>query len=124
MIRTLMIASGLALAALTAGCATSPAPASAPVASTAPPAAKAPAAPAMSAAVTAAQAPGEATFNGTCIRCHGSGVNGAPAVSVLATKEPAFIIEALTTGKMARMGAALSAQDKANVAMFLTKKPV
>ena len=78
----------------------------------------------MSAAVTAAQAPGEATFNARCIGCHGSGRNGAPPVSVLAAMEPGKVVEALTTGKMAGMGASLSAEDKANVAMFLTKKPV
>jgi mono/diheme cytochrome c family protein len=78
----------------------------------------------MSAAVAAAQAPGQATFMGRCNGCHGSGRNGAPAVEVLATKAPADIVTALTTGKMAAMGAALSAEDKANVAMFLTKKPV
>ena len=78
----------------------------------------------MSAAVVAAQAPGEAIFSASCNRCHGTGFNNAPAVSVLATKEPGAIVAALTTGKMAPMGAALSAEDKANVAMFLTKKPV
>jgi mono/diheme cytochrome c family protein len=78
----------------------------------------------MSAAVLAAQSPGQATFTARCNACHGAGVNGAPAVSVLATKEPGAIVEALTTGKMAAMGASLSAEDKANVAMFLTKKPV
>jgi mono/diheme cytochrome c family protein len=78
----------------------------------------------MSTAVAAAQAPGEATFTARCTKCHETGVNGAPAVTVLATKEPGAIVEALTTGKMARMGAALSAEEKANVAMFLTKKPV
>ena len=121
MFRNMMIASGLALATMTAGCATTPAEKPAPVA---PAAAAAPAAPAMSAAVAAAQTPGAATFNSRCIGCHGAGVNGAPAVSVLAAKEPSAIVEALTTGKMARVGAALSAEDKANVAMFLTKKPV
>jgi mono/diheme cytochrome c family protein len=78
----------------------------------------------MSAAVAAAQAPGEATFTARCNGCHGTGAGGAPAVAVLATKEPSFIVEALTSGKMARMGAALSSEDKANVAMFLTKKPI
>ena len=33
-------------------------------------------------------------------------------------------VKALTTGKMARMGASLSAEEKANVAMYLTKKPL
>ena len=123
MLRKVMIMSGVALAVVTAGCATAPAekPASAAPAAAA---SAAPAAPAMSAAVAAAQAPGEATFKATCNACHGTGANGAPLVSVLAMKEPAAIVEALTTGKMAPMGAALSAEDKANVAMFLTKKPV
>lgn len=127
----MMIAGGLALAVAAAGCATAPAatptpaaPAAAPKAAATPAAPAAPAAPAMSAAVAAAQGPGESTFNTRCIGCHGSGVNGAPAVSVLAMKEPSAIVEALTSGKMARMGASLSAEDKANVAMFLTKKPV
>src|SRR5579871_2044003 len=129
MLRTIMIAGGLVLATLAAGCATAPseksAPAPAPAArAPAPAAATAPSAPVMPAAVAAAQAPGEATFNARCIGCHGAGVNGAPAVSVLAQKTPAAIVEALTTGKMARMGAGLSDGDKANVAMFLTKKPI
>jgi len=121
MFRKVMIASGLAFAVVTAGCATTPAEKPTPAA---PAAAAASTAPAMSAAVAAAQSSGEATFSARCNACHGSGVNGAPAVSVLAMKEPGAIVEALTTGKMARMGAALSAEDKANVAMFLTKKPV
>ena len=125
MLRKVMITSGVALAVVTAGCATAPAEkpaAAAPAASAS--ASAAPAAPAMSAAVVAAQAPGEATFKATCFACHGTGANNAPAVSVLAAKEPAAIVEALTTGKMAPMGAALSAEAKANVAMYLTKKPV
>ena len=124
MFRNVMIASGLALAAMTAGCATAPTEKPKPAVVTAPAAPSAPAAPAMSAAVSAAQAPGEAIFNTSCNRCHAVGANGAPPVSVLAAKAPSAIIEALTAGKMARMGAALSAEDKANVAMFLTKKPV
>jgi mono/diheme cytochrome c family protein len=73
----------------------------------------------------AALAAGEATFMGRCNGCHGSGRNGAPAVEVLATKTPAEVVAALSPGgKMAGMGANLSAEDKANVAMYLTKKPV
>lgn len=124
MLRKVMIASGVALAVVTAGCATAPAEKPASAAPAAPAASAAPAAPAMSAAVAAAQAPGAATFSARCNACHGTGANGAPPVSVLATKAPAAIVEALTTGKMAAMGAALSAEDKANVAMFLTKQPV
>jgi mono/diheme cytochrome c family protein len=122
MLRNMMIAGGLALAAMTAGCATTadkPAPA-APAA----PAAAAAATSTLPAAVAAAQAPGESIFMARCNGCHGTGAGGAPAVNVLATKEPGFIVEALTTGKMARMGAALSAEDKNNVAMYLTKKPI
>jgi len=119
MLRNMMIAGGFALAALTAGCATTPAEPAAPAA---PAAAATPAKPAAPSA--AALAAGEATFMGRCNGCHGSGRNGAPAVEVLATKAPADIVTALTTGKMAAMGANLSAEDKANVAMFLTKKPV
>jgi mono/diheme cytochrome c family protein len=78
----------------------------------------------MPAAVAAAQAPGEATFSTRCVGCHGSGRNGAPAVEVLAAKAPSEIVAALTTGKMVRMASGLSDADKANVAMFLTKKPV
>jgi mono/diheme cytochrome c family protein len=125
----MMIAGGLALAAMTAGCASTAsekpaAPSTTVKAPAAPSAPSAPSAPAMSAAVVAAQAPGEATFSARCNGCHGSGRNGAPTVEVLATKQPSFIVEALTTGKMKGMGASLSDQDKANVAMFLTKKPV
>ena len=76
------------------------------------------------AAVAAAQAPGQTTFNTRCIGCHGSGRGGAPAISTLQAKAPAEIVEALTTGKMEQQGSALSAEDKANVAMFLTRKPL
>jgi mono/diheme cytochrome c family protein len=109
-----------------AGCASTPAATPAPAAAvaTAPAAPKAPAVAATPTKVAAAQGPGEATFSGRCAGCHGAGVNGAPPVSVLAMREPGSIVEALTTGKMARMGAALSDEDKANVAMFLTKKPL
>jgi polyvinyl alcohol dehydrogenase (cytochrome) len=119
MLRNMMIAGGFALAAVTTGCATTPAAPAAPAAATTPAAPAAPAAPS-----AAAMAAGEATFMGRCNGCHGSGRNGAPAVDVLAAKAPGDIVTALTTGKMAAMGAALTAEDKANVAMFLTKKPV
>jgi mono/diheme cytochrome c family protein len=62
---------------------------------------------------------------GRCNGCHGSGRNGAPAVDVLAAKAPSVIIAALSPGgKMERMAAGLSEDDKKNVAMYLTKKPV
>jgi mono/diheme cytochrome c family protein len=122
MLRKIMIAGGVALATLAAGCASSPSAKPAPAA----PAATAPAAAAsaLPAAVAAAQAPGEATFMSHCNGCHGTGAGGAPAVSELATRAPSDIVAALTTGKMARMGASLSAEDKNNVAMYLTKKPI
>jgi mono/diheme cytochrome c family protein len=70
-------------------------------------------------------AAGEATFMQRCNGCHGSGRNGAPAVSVLAAKAPSEVIAALSAGgKMAAMAAGLSEDDKKNVAMYLTKKPV
>jgi mono/diheme cytochrome c family protein len=116
-----MIAGGLALATLSAGCASSPSAKPAPAA---PAASAAAATSTLPAAVAAAQAPGEATFMSHCNGCHGTGAGGAPAVSELATKAPSDIVAALTTGKMARMGASLSAEDKNNVAMYLTKKPI
>jgi mono/diheme cytochrome c family protein len=73
------------------------------------------------AASSAALASGEATFKTRCIVCHGGGFSGAPAISVLEAKEPEFIVEALTTGKMVLMSAGLSPEEKANVAMFLTR---
>ncbi|MBI1361461.1 MAG: hypothetical protein GC155_14380 [Alphaproteobacteria bacterium] len=119
--RIAWIAGGLALAAMAAGCASTPA-AEKPM--PAAPAAAASTTPALPAAVAAAQGPGEEIFNSHCIGCHGSGVRGAPAVSVLAEKQASEVVAALTTGKMKGMGASLSDEDKANVAMFLTKKPI
>src|ERR1043165_6776246 len=97
MLRNMMIAGGLALAAVTAGCATTPA-AEKPMPA-APAAAAAPAAPAMPAAPSAtAVAAGEATLMVRCNGCHGAGRNGAPAVDVLAAKGNSVIIAALSAG--------------------------
>jgi len=112
---------GAALLGLVA-CTTAPAPSAPAAATPAAPAARAPAAPAVptgpSPAVLAA---GEQTFSGICAGCH-NGAGRAPAKDVLAAKAPGEIVAALTTGKMAGVGANLSADQKTAVATYLTGK--
>lgn len=60
---------------------------------------------------SAAHISGEATFKGSCAACHGGGFNGAPTVGALSAMKQDFIVEALTTGKMAPMASGLSPED-------------
>jgi mono/diheme cytochrome c family protein len=63
-------------------------------------------------------------FAARCAMCHGSGVGGAPLADKLATLEPAAVVEKLTNGTMAPMAAGISDEDKRNIAVFLTHKPL
>ena len=108
----LLLAGSLVFAALTAGCAATPADGSVSVSVET----------GATASLSAAHASGEAAFKGSCVACHGGGFNGAPTVSALSVMKREFIIEALTTGKMAPMASGLSPEDKVNVAMFLTRE--
>src|SRR5262245_32473713 len=99
---------GLGACASTGGDAPAPAAAAAPAPAPAP----APAGP--SPAVVA----GQGIFQARCSGCHRAGA-AAPSREVLRTKGHAAIVEALTTGKMAAQGRALSDEDKSNVATFL-----
>lgn len=121
MIRLSTAAAGIALLALSA-CATTEetaAPAPKPGVAAAPAAAPAPAA---AAAPAAAIAAGQGIFQARCSGCHRDGA-AAPSRAALKGRSHASIVEALTTGKMMRQGAALSDEDKNNVATFLTQGP-
>jgi mono/diheme cytochrome c family protein len=63
---------------------------------------------------------GEAIFAERCKECHESGDDRAPPRAVLATKTPAEIVAALTTGPMAPVAEGLTAEDKQAVAAYLT----
>jgi polyvinyl alcohol dehydrogenase (cytochrome) len=69
----------------------------------------------------AAQAPaGAAIFTQSCAGCHDPAIDRAPNRAALAARAPQEIVDALTTGLMAPMGAGLSAADKQAVAAYLT----
>jgi len=117
-ISTAVVAS-FALLALSA-CATTTSTETATPAPAAPAAAPAaPAAPAAMANAAAIEA-GQSTFQTRCAGCHREGAS-APSPAALKGFGHAKIVEALTTGKMMRQGSSLTADDKSNVATFLTK---
>jgi Raf kinase inhibitor-like YbhB/YbcL family protein len=97
----------------------------------APPPPPRPAAPAAGAAPAATPAPaaaapvntaGKAPFDANCGICHATGENGAPLTATLTRLEPAAVVEKVTTGTMAGFAAALSPQQKRDVAEYVTGK--
>lgn len=66
---------------------------------------------------------GEALFNARCKACHDPAVDRAPSRAALAVLPPGRIVEALTNGVMAPMGAGLSAEEKQAIATYLTAQP-
>jgi polyvinyl alcohol dehydrogenase (cytochrome) len=64
----------------------------------------------------------KALFTDNCAFCHDSEENGAPLTEKLKELEPAAIVEKLTTGTMAGFAASLSAQQKREIAEFVTGK--
>lgn len=63
---------------------------------------------------------GAAIFAERCKECHDPGDDRAPPRAVLATKTPAEIVAALTTGPMAPVAEGLTPEDKQAVAAYLT----
>jgi len=67
---------------------------------------------------------GKALYEERCGFCHDTGENSAPLVDALKALDPAAIVEKLTTGTMASMAAGLTDQNKRDIAVFLTRKPL
>ncbi|MEZ6031111.1 MAG: c-type cytochrome [Hyphomonadaceae bacterium] len=69
---------------------------------------------------------GSALYEARCKMCHGSGLANAPLIDKLATLENDKIVDALTNPvpMMASVVGGLTEEDKRNIAVFLTKKPM
>ncbi len=80
----------------------------------------APAAFAQTAPAPAQFSQGEAVFGSRCKVCHEPAVERAPERSELATRKPAEVVAALTSGIMKPMASGLSDDDIAAVAAYLT----
>jgi len=66
--------------------------------------------------------PSETLFGDHCASCHESGSAGMPNRAVLRQLPPAYIYEALTTGKMRGQGSALSDDERQRLAEHLSGK--
>ena len=63
---------------------------------------------------------GEAVYQKHCAQCHDKGVGRAPQLLTLSLFTPENVLAALTTGKMAEQGKALTPAEARSVAMFVT----
>jgi polyvinyl alcohol dehydrogenase (cytochrome) len=63
---------------------------------------------------------GEAVYREHCAQCHDKGVGRAPQLLALSLSTPEQVLAALTTGKMAEQGKALTPAEARSVAMFVT----
>ncbi len=63
---------------------------------------------------------GAGVYEGSCSGCHAAGMNRAPQRFILAQMAPESIHRALTTGVMKEQAAALSDEERAAVAQYLT----
>jgi polyvinyl alcohol dehydrogenase (cytochrome) len=63
---------------------------------------------------------GEAVYQKHCAQCHDKGVGRAPQLLTLSLSTPEQVLAALTTGKMAEQGKALTPAEARSVAMFVT----
>ena len=70
-----------------------------------------------------ATAPGRPLFEQHCAGCHMGGVPKAPSPAFLAMVPPDSIVQSLTDGVMRAQGAVLSAEQKIQVAEYLTRTP-
>lgn len=70
-----------------------------------------------------ATAPGRPLFEANCAMCHMGGVPKAPSPAFLAMVPPDSIVAALTDGVMRTQGAMLSAEQKIQVAEYITRTP-
>ena len=65
---------------------------------------------------------GNAVYQKHCAQCHDKGVGRAPQLLTLGLSTPERVLAALTTGKMAEQGKALTPAESRAVAMFVTGK--
>ncbi len=65
---------------------------------------------------------GGAVYQKHCAQCHDKGVGRAPQLLMLSLSTPERVLAALTNGKMAEEGKALTAAESRAVAMFVTGK--
>jgi polyvinyl alcohol dehydrogenase (cytochrome) len=63
---------------------------------------------------------GGAVYQKHCAQCHDKGVGRAPQLLTLSLLTPEQVLAALTTGKMAEQGKALTPAEARSVAMFVT----
>jgi mono/diheme cytochrome c family protein len=63
-------------------------------------------------------------FAERCGVCHDTGENSAPLTDDMKRLEPAAVVEKMTTGTMAGMAGGLTDQQKRDIAVFLTGKPL
>ncbi len=67
---------------------------------------------------------GAALYDARCKMCHASGMGGAPLIEKMAELAPEAVVEKMTTGTMAPMASGISPENKRDIAVFLTKKPL
>jgi polyvinyl alcohol dehydrogenase (cytochrome) len=65
---------------------------------------------------------GGAVYQKHCAQCHDKGVGRAPQLLTLSLSTPERVLAALTNGKMAEQGKALTEAESRSVAMFVTGK--
>jgi polyvinyl alcohol dehydrogenase (cytochrome) len=65
---------------------------------------------------------GGAVYQKHCAQCHDKGVGRAPQLLALSLSTPERVMVALTNGKMAEQGKALTAAESRSVAIFVTGK--
>ena len=65
---------------------------------------------------------GSAIYQKHCAKCHDDGVARAPQPIAMKGMSPERVLDALTTGKMAEQGKALTAAEARAVAMYVTAK--
>jgi len=71
-----------------------------------------------------ASLPGAAVWDGNCAMCHNGAVEKVPHLQWLEMMPPAAIVRSLTSGVMAAQGAALSEEEKLQVAEYVTRVPL
>lgn len=67
---------------------------------------------------------GSALYDARCKMCHGTGMGGAPLMDKMATLDPDYVVDKLTSGTMSAMASGISDANKRDIAVFLTKKPL
>jgi polyvinyl alcohol dehydrogenase (cytochrome) len=72
------------------------------------------------AALAQDDAVGGAVYQKHCAQCHDKGVGRAPQLLTFSASSPERVLAALTTGKMAEQGKALTTAEARSVAMFVT----